>query len=255
MEAGIKPVWVVLFVVFIAFAAIAGGGFLLYPKVKGLLAAKSVRTDTTDTTTTTATTTGTTTPTTTTEPPRISQASVNVVPPPTTTTVETSTLIETPPVATTTTHAPPPPITETIAPPIKKPHVEPPPRDEEPPQPAFNGESYIDGGDNPDANARALRFLRNQVRGVKNVEAHGDDIVDAIQTEMPYLNIVGDANVEIRFSGSFDVSRGIRTREGHGTVLKNGRVIFRWELPRETTKFGAPAQNAFARTLSDAFSE
>src|SRR5436190_709488 len=255
MEAGLKPVWVVLFVVFIAFAAIAGGGFLLYPKVKGLLAAKSVRTDTTDTTTTTATTTGTTTPTTTTEPPRISQASVNVVPPPTTTTVETSTLIETPPVATTTTHAPPPPITETIAPPIKKPHVEPPPRDEEPPQPAFNGESYIDGGDNPDANARALRFLRNQVRGVKNVEAHGDDIVDAIQTEMPYLNIVGDANVEIRFSGSFDVSRGIRTREGHGTVLKIGRVIFRWELPRETTKFGAPAQNAFARTLSDAFSE
>ena len=251
MEAGVKPVWVVLFVIFIAIAAIGGGGFLLYPKVKGLLAAKPVKTDRTNKTDTTATTDRTTT---TAEPAKIAQASVNVVPP-TTTTAETATLIET-----TTTQAPPPPvkITETVAPPpVKKLHVEPPPRndDVEPPQPAFNGEAYIDGGDNPDANARALRFLRNQVRGVKNVEAHGEDLADAIQTEMPYLNIVSNANVEIRFSGSFDVSRGIRTREGHGTVLKNGRIIFKWELPRESTKFGAPAQNAFARTLSDAFSD
>jgi serine/threonine protein kinase len=254
MESGIKPVWVVLFVILIAVAAIAGGGFLLYPKVKGFLAAKLTKTTDTAVTTTTMTI-GTTT---TAEPPKTSSASLTVVPPPTTTTAETSTLVET----TTTQAPPPPPPTQTtttasptlssqiITPPIKKPHV-----DEEPPQPAFNGESYIDGGDNPDANARALRFLRNQVRGVKNVEAHGEDLVDALQTEMPNLEIVDNANVEIRFSGRFDVSRGIRTREGHGTVLKNGRVIFRWEMPGETLKYGTPPWNAFARTLSDAFGQ
>jgi serine/threonine-protein kinase len=258
MESGVKPVWVVLFVILIAVAAIAGGGFLLYPKVKGLLAAKLTKTTDTAVTTTTMTI-GTTT---TAEPPKTSSASLTVVP--TTTTAETSTLVETtttqalPPLVQTTTTASPTLSSQIITPPIKKPpHVEPPPRNEnvEPPQPAFNGESYIDGGDNPDANARTLRFLRNQVRGVKSVEAHGDDLVDALKTEMPNLEIVDNANVEIRFSGRFDVSRGIRTREGHGTVLKNGRVIFRWEMPGETTKFGTPPWNAFARTLSDAFSD
>ena len=253
MEAGIKPVWVVLFVIFIALAAIGGGGFLLYPKVKGLLAAKLVAK--TDTTSTTARTDTTTTTTTTAEPAKTSQASLTVVPPPTTTTAETATIVET-----TTTQAPPlpPPVKTTkvsptlsseIVPPIKK-TVE--PRDD---GPAFNGESYVDGGDNPDANARTLRFLRSQVRGVTRVEAHGEDLVDAIRTEMPDLEIVDNANVEIRFSGRFDTSRGIRTREGHGTVLKNGRVIFKWDLPGESTKFGTPPWNAFARTLSDAFGQ
>src|ERR1051325_5598215 len=40
MEQGIKPIWVVLFVLLIAFAAIAGGGLLLYPKVKSMFASK-----------------------------------------------------------------------------------------------------------------------------------------------------------------------------------------------------------------------
>jgi len=264
MEQGVKPVWVVLFVVLIAFAAVAGGGFLLWPKVKGFLAKKTASITQTQTTEPPPTTT---TAATTTEPAKIAEASVNVVtttstPPPqiTETTATTATIIEnkppvvvTPPVI----KKPPVQVTETVTPPIKKETRE---EDPPPPPPVYSGETYVDGSDDSDANDRALQRARNLLRGVKSVEVQGGALnqvlIEALKDEVPFINITDNANVVIRFNGKIEgIGRGRKVREGHGTVTKNGRVVFSYELPNEVYRLGLPPANAFARVLSDVFSE
>jgi len=143
-----------------------------------------------------------------------------------------------------------------IEPRIEPREVEPPP----PPPAAFSGEAYVDGGGDDDANERLLASLRSQLRGVKSVEVHGgalqEPLVGALKDDIPFLQIANNASVVIRFEGRIDgIGRGRKVREGHGTITKNGRVIFRYELPTETYRVGLPPTHAFARVLSDAFSE
>jgi serine/threonine-protein kinase len=269
MEQGIKPIWVVLVVLLVVFGGMAGGAIVLWPKVKSFISKKTtdVVTQTTDTAPPPATTT-------TAPPAKVAEASVNVVTTTsetTTTPPETATLIENKPtVATTTTQAPPPPIptpqvTETVAPPpVKKPRVEPPPprEEEEEPAPAPSGyvETYIDGGDDAETNDRALEKARHLLRGAKTVEVHGgalqEVLIGALKDDIPFLRISDNASVVIRFEGKVEgVGRGRKVREGHGTVTRNGRVVFRYELPNEIYRIGLPPANAFARVLSDVFEE
>jgi hypothetical protein len=269
MEQGVKPIWVVLFVILIAFAAVGGGAYFLWPKVKGFIAkkAESVVTQKTDTAAPPATTT---TAATNTAPPKVAEASVNVVtttstPPPATTTTQPPTPVlieEKPPVKTTTVAPPPVQITETVAPPVKK--QPPPPRVEEetppPPPVASSVETYVDGSDDSDTNDRALERARQLLRGVKSVEVHGGSLnqvlLDALKDEVPYIRVADRANVVIRFDGKVEgIGRGRKMREGHGTVTKNGRVVFSYELPNEVYRLGLPPANAFARVLSDVFTE
>ena len=261
VEQGIKPIYVVL-VVLLAFGALAAGGVLLWPKIKGMFEKETAVTETAAPPTTTATTT-------TAEPPKISEANVNVVSTTSEQPAQTATLTETtspvlsapiPPPVTTTTAAPPPHITETVAT-YKPPKQEaPPPREEEPPVIASAGETYTDGGGDDDTNDRALEYLRQQVRGVKTVAVRGggmqEQLIGALKDDMPFLRVSDSASVVIRFEGRLDgVGRGRKVREGHGTITKNGRVIFRYELPNEVYRIGLPPAHAFARVLSDAFSE
>ena len=262
LEQGVKPVYVVLFVVLIAFAAIAVGGLILWPKVKGFLDRKPAVTQTQPpppVTTTTA------------PPAKVAEASVNVITttsePPTATIVETTTTATatqppvkntttTRPPVTTTTAAPPPP-TETVAPPPPKKRVE--PREVEPPAEGF-AETYVDGGGDEDSNERALEHLREQLRGVKTVEVRGgamqEPLTSALKEDIPFLRFSDNASVVIRFEGRLDgIGRGRKVREGRATITKNGRVIFRYELPNEVYRVGLPPTHAFARVVSDAFTE
>jgi serine/threonine protein kinase len=266
MEQGVKPIWVVLFVVLIAFGAVGGGAFLLWPKVKGFLAKKTASITQTQTQTTEPVSIATTA-TTATEPAKIAEASVNVVtttstPPPqiTEATATTATIIEnkppvviTPPVI----KKRPVQVTETVAPPIKKET-----REEEPPPPppVYSGETYVDGSDDSDTNDRALQRARNLLRGVKSVEVHGGALnqvlIEALKDEVPFISIADNASVVIRFNGKIEgIGRGRKVREGHGTVTKNGRVVFSYDLPSETYRVGLPPTHAFARVLSDVFTE
>jgi serine/threonine-protein kinase len=259
MEQGIKPIWVVLGVLLIAFAAIAGGGLLLWPKVKSLIASKPPVTETEPPPAVTTTT----------QAPQgqLAEASVNVVPTETTPQIIETATTESPVLSapiTTTTAAPP---STTYKPPVveKPPIVEKPPvetqREEEPPPPVSSSvETYVDGSDDSDTNDRALEHARQLLRGVKAVEVHGGALeqvlISAMGDEVPFIRVADNARVVIRFDGRVEgIGRGRKTREGHGTVTKNGRVVFRYELPNETYRIGLPPANAFARVLSDVFTD
>jgi hypothetical protein len=58
----------------------------------------------------------------------------------------------------------------------------------------------------------------------------------------------------IRFEGTIDrLGRGRKRREAHAAILKNGRVIFRYDLPSETYRVGSTPVEAFVSVLGDAF--
>ncbi|HUP59057.1 MAG TPA: protein kinase [Thermoanaerobaculia bacterium] len=261
---GINPL-VVVGVFLVLFGIAAAAGVLLWPRVKTMLDRPQEVAQTETVTTTTAAP----------EPQsKVAEASVSVV---TTTSepapvpVPTATIIERIP-ATTTTQAPSPIttttatplLTETIAPPPPKKRIvapEPAPVREEPVyQPApSNLLTYIDGNDDG-SNDDALERLRQQTRGVRQIEVHGgamnDQLAEAIKDQLPHVRIMSSAPIEIRFEGKLEFTgRGRKTREARATVYKNGRPIFRYELPTEVYRVGLPPAHAFARVLSDAFEE
>jgi len=268
MEQGMKPGVVIAIVAIIVLLGVGviGAGVMLWPKLKERFTKPPA---VAETTTQPATTTTVAPP-----PTKISEASVNVVtttsePPPTITTSieEVTTTTQSPITLSTTTNPLQPPRTETAAPPPVKGRVEPrveppPPRDEEPP-PVHSGsvEPYVDGGGDEDTNERALESLKAQLRGVKRVEVHGgaleEPLKGALQDDIPFLQIVDRAPVVIRFTGRLEgAGRGGRKiREASATITKNGRVIFRYELPNEVYRVGLPPTHAFSRVLSDAFEE
>ncbi|HEY0139537.1 MAG TPA: serine/threonine-protein kinase [Thermoanaerobaculia bacterium] len=190
------------------------------------------------------------------------QSSIDVATPPITVTTAT--------VATTTIAPPPVPVTTTtVAPPPRReePRVEAPPpvqRQEEPaPEPvreepvAASGETYIDGGDDEDLNDRLIERMQNELRGTTRVSIRGSgalQLAAALRAEFPNLTITDDAPVVIRFDGTLErLGRGRKRREGHGVITKNGRVIFRYQLPSEVYRVGATPIEAFVGVLGDAF--
>lgn len=129
-----------------------------------------------------------------------------------------------------------------------------------PPVPApANVRTYVDGdsGD-ADVNEQLLAHLRRQLTGVRSVAVRGsgemyDDLVNRIQSDHG-LEVVSSADTVITFNGTLDrLGRGRKRRSAEATITKNGRVIFRYELPPEEFRVGDSPAEAFSRVISEAF--
>ena len=180
------------------------------------------------------------------------------------------------PITVTTTQAPPPvliqpattttQITKTVPPPVRKPSpaVEKPKKPEpvrepEPEKPApVTVRAYIEGGDS-DVNDRALSDLRQQLQGVTRIAVHANNaemlkgLTDRLKKDVSSLNVADGADTSVDFNGVLDhIGRGKKRRSAQATVSKNGRVIFRYEMPPEEYRVGDTPAEAFARVLVDA---
>jgi serine/threonine protein kinase len=223
----------------------------------------------TDTSTTTAVPPPVTNTATTTQQPQAAEASVTVTSgtgdlplsattaPPLTTT----TLVNTPPPVVPARVQPrTPPRTETVA--EAAPPVQTPPSSNDDDSDSRAGLSsaprYVDGGDDGD-NQRALDNLRRNLRGTKSMSLRGgamrDELYRAMRDQLPDMEFDGEADVIVRFEGTAERAGrlGRKRRSGIGTVTKNGRVIFRYELPGEDYRVGDNAAEAFARVIANAF--
>ena len=255
----------VIGIVVLLFAATAVGVYLLWPFGKN-------KTDTPVTETAT-----TTQPTTTTAPAKIAEASVTVTSgtsePVTTTTAPPPIIVEN-----TQTVAPPPVVTTTTAP--TKPKVEvvekpkPPVTEEDEAAPAgdeeeaeesaqgnsFGAPTYVDGGGDDDTNERALTSLRRNLRGTKTVALRAGgmtpDLARALREEFPNIQFAAHSDVVIRFEGTYERrARKLKRRAAVATVSKNGRVVFRYQLPDEVYRVGMSPAESFARVLGSALAE
>jgi serine/threonine-protein kinase len=127
-----------------------------------------------------------------------------------------------------------------------------------PPAPAIA--TYVDGGDDEDANERLLSNLRDAVQGVNRVSIQGGamqgELIAALKEAVPSLTVTDSADVVIRFDGTFErLARGRKRRAAQATITRRGRTIFRYELPEEVYRVGMSPAEAFANTLSNAFAE
>lgn len=191
---------------------------------------------------------------------------------PTATIVETQTAAPPPPVTQTVT--PRPAVTQTVAPvpvpvapapkPKPKPREETPTQepDEEPaPRPvSIAAGTYVDGGEDEETNERALNNLRRELKGIRQVALRAGgmqtDVVRALREFMPEVQVESQADVVIRFDGTAERrARGIKRRSATATVEKNGRVIFRYQLPDELYRMGDSPSEAFARVFSQAIED
>jgi serine/threonine protein kinase len=278
LRRGLNPAYVVGFVALIVIAIVV---LLLLPGDKNWGSIVGF----TETTTTSEPVT-TTTATVTQPPPKIAEASVTVtsgtadstqLSAPTPATTTTAPIVTPPPVTTTTAPAIAevvPPRTETTPP---KPRVTKPPRatrpvetkptesadderDAEPSVPAFSRvATYRDGGDS-DANDRAMTILRRELRGTTTVALRAGgltaELARELRNEFPNIEFAGEATVVIRFNGRNDrLGAGRRRRFADAVVEKNGRVIFRYQLPEETYRVGQNSVEAFASVLGEAFQD
>lgn len=203
-------------------------------------------------------------------PPTAAESSVTV------TTETTDSATQTIPTASIVETETAPPVTETTqttefkptrpAEPKPKPtprEVEPTPAEEEEapaPTPTFASGTYVDGGDDEDANDRVMANFRRQVQGTKSVALRAGgmqaEVTRAFRDFLPEVQLETNANVVIRFAGTAGRrARGIKVRAATATVEKNGRVVFRYQLPEETYRMGDTAAEAFARVMMQALEE
>ncbi|MDP9194980.1 MAG: serine/threonine protein kinase [Acidobacteriota bacterium] len=268
LRKGLNPAFVVGFVA-VVIVAIVLLLFLPSGKRSGPIVAETTITDPPATTTTATTST---------TPPKAAVASVTVTdsrqlsappvttttapivtPPPVTTTTAPTIAEVTPPRTTTTTPKPPAPRprpTRPVAPPTESENE----RDAEPAVPAFSrAATYRDGGDG-DANDRAMAILRRELRGTTTVALRAGGLTAELARELrqkfPSIEFAGEADVVIRFNGRNDrLGAGRRRRFADATVEKNGRVVFRYELPEEVYRVGQSSVEAFASVLGEAFQD
>ena len=143
-----------------------------------------------------------------------------------------------------------------------EPQPVPQPREPRPdPVPApVNVRSYIDGdtGDS-DVNEEIIENLHRQLNGVSRVSIRGSgdmhaQLIQRFRNALPTIAIVDDADTVINFRGTLEtVNRGKKRRSADATIVKNGRVIFRYELPPEEYRVGDTPAEAFSRVLNEAF--
>ena len=224
-------------------------------------------------------TTTTTTPVTTTQQAQIAETSLTVTTGTgelLTTTVPTATIVPTetaPPITQTT-----PPVTQTQPPvaqprppvvqprpreepkPVPPPREEPAPEEQEAPRPSGRVVTYIDGGGDDDANDHAMDVLRSELRGTKTIAVRAGgmtaEVTRAIRDSLPGVEIEAYADVTVRFEGTLERrSRGIKRRAATATIEKNGRTIFRYQLPDELYRVGDAPAEAFVRVLANAIEE
>lgn len=196
----------------------------------------------------------TTTPITTSEAPVI--ATTSSVPPTLAAPTTRPPVVTQPPVATATRAPVPtrPAPTATVA--------QPKPREVEPPRPAVqaaNVRPFIDGdtGDS-DVNDELAEALSSKLIGVTSIAVRGPasdqqkQLIDRLKRND--INVVENASTIVDFEASLEqIGRGKKRRSARATVTKDGRVIFRYELPPEEYRVGDSPAEAFARVLSDAF--
>jgi hypothetical protein len=122
--------------------------------------------------------------------------------------------------------------------------------------------TYIDGdnGDS-DANEPLLDNLRNAMRGVDRVAVRGSNsamnaaLADRLGKEAA-LSVSDSAPVVIDWDATLEqVGRGSKRRSATATVSKNGRVIFKYELPSEIFRVGDTPAEAFARVFAQALDQ
>jgi hypothetical protein len=262
MRAGLNPAYAVAFVALLVLALAA---IVLWPRDKRRGSIVSL--PQTQTTTTSAATT-------TTQPPaqQIAEASVTV-----TSATADSTQLSAPAVVTPITTTTPPPATATVAPP-RAATVAPKPREIRPrevrpadPEPEAEPEreapasgfttagTYRDGGDDG-ANDRALAILRRELRGTTTVALRAGgmttEVTRALREEFPSLEFASHADVVIRYNGRNErAGAGRRRRAADATIEKNGRIIFRYQLPDEVYRVGQSGAEAFASVLAEALHE
>jgi tRNA A-37 threonylcarbamoyl transferase component Bud32 len=117
---------------------------------------------------------------------------------------------------------------------------------------------YVDGPGSVGANDRALQRLRGELRGTRRVALHAGalqvPVYRAIHRYLPDLEFDEESDVVITFDSTpRRLSLDRHDLSARVTIEKQGRVIFRYELPRHYDRSQAP--DAFARTLAEAFSE
>ena len=203
-----------------------------------------------------------------------STTQVEVVVPPatvtetTTTTQPTATTVEstdtTASTATVEQPAPPPP-TQTVAPkrvakkkeparPVARPTPEPvtPAPPPEPPAPR-TVQRFVEGGDS-DANESAIIATRRDLESTSEIAVRGTGDA-ALTTKLvnlvkQNLTVSDGANVVVDFNGKVDRRAfGRKQRSATATISKNGRVVFRYEMPLEAYRVGDDPADAFARVL------
>jgi len=223
-DGGVRPSWVVLF---IALAVLAGLVYFFS------------RTPTTET-----------------------AATITAAPPAQATPAETSVSVVAAP-SKTEAVAPQPVATHTVAPVVTETPAPPPPTPQPQPTPApaphveeTHVAAYTEGGDG-DANEPLLEHLRSQLHGVNRIAlqagAMQDELAKALQHEIPSLTIADSADVVIRFEGTLEhLGRGRKRRAATASVVKNGRVVFRYEMPSEEYRVGSTPVEAFTDVFSSA---
>jgi serine/threonine protein kinase len=161
------------------------------------------------------------------------------------------------PVTATTASVAPPPVS---LPPAVKPepqhHAEP-HQDAPQPRPTSHHPSYyVDGVGRHSGNEQAIENLRQQLRGVHSVSllAGGQQVhvYRALHHYIPNLEFDAESNVVIKFDGTRDRLRAENSDlSAMATIEKDGRIIFRYDLPGYENP--DVAADAFAQTIADAF--
>ena len=78
-------------------------------------------------------------------------------------------------------------------------------------------------------------------------------ITDRLKKEVSSVTIADSADTTVDFNGVLDhIGRGKKRRSAQATVSRNGRVIFRYEMPAEEYRVGDTPAEAFARVLIEA---
>jgi serine/threonine-protein kinase len=143
-----------------------------------------------------------------------------------------------------------------VAPATPRREPEPEPEPETPRASSAPALRYVDG-QNSSLNEQALERLRDEVQGTTVVALRAGgmqlDVMRALREDLPELQFEAEADVVIRFEGTFNrLGRGRKRRAAVGSVEKNGRTIFRYELPDESYRFGDDPAEAFARVIAGA---
>ena len=117
---------------------------------------------------------------------------------------------------------------------------------------------YVDGAGRHRGNDRALDRLRSELRGVKEVVLLGGGnqimVYRALHRYIPDLRFGSDSDVVIRFDATPErLGRDRQNLAAGATITKNGRLIFRYDLPAGIDT--ASAADAFAQTIAEAFSD
>jgi serine/threonine-protein kinase len=127
------------------------------------------------------------------------------------------------------------------------------------PEPATDDVTYLARGDETH-NEAVVEHLRQALRGTTRISVRGgsmeSELVTRLRDELPNIDIVPTANVVIDFDGAIEhLQRGRKTRTARATIRKNGKVVFRYVMPREMFRIGNTPAEAFVGVLSDALEE